>query len=108
MTRLQMDSSLLQRVCQGNPEAMDFLANHWSPYVHEIDDIMDGDRPGKREQLMTFARACVLFSHPFYLRHLAALLGGHVVVMAPEGWGLMPVAALPPLELVTLGERRAR
>lgn len=37
----------------------------------------------------------------------AALLGGHVVVMAPEGWGLMPVAALPPLELVTLGERRA-
>jgi hypothetical protein len=73
MTRQQMDSSLLQRVCQGNPEAMDFLANHWSPYVHEIDDIMDGDRPGKREQLMTFARACVLFSHPFYLRHLAAL-----------------------------------
>jgi len=73
MTRGQLDSSLLQRVCQGNPEAMDFLANHWSPYVHEIDDIMDGERPAKRDQLMTFARACVLFSHPFYLRNLGAL-----------------------------------
>ncbi len=73
MTRFLMDQSLLARVANGNTEAMDFLANHWSPYVHEIDDIMDGDRPAKRDQLMTFSRACVLFSHPFYLKHLAAL-----------------------------------
>lgn len=68
-----MDTGLIQRICCGDASAMDFLANHWSPYVHEIDDIMDGDRPGRRDQLMTFARACVLFSHPFYLRHLTAL-----------------------------------
>lgn len=37
----------------------------------------------------------------------AALLGGHVVVMTPEGWGLVPVAALPSLGLGALGERRA-
>jgi hypothetical protein len=73
MTRLLMDRSLITRICAGDAEAMDFLANHWSPYVHEIDDIMDGDRPNPRDQLMTFARACVLFSHPFYLKHLAAL-----------------------------------
>lgn len=73
MTKLALNTQLLQRVCCGDSDAMDFLANHWSPYVHEIDDIMDGERPAKRDQLKTFGRAIALYSHPFYLRHMAAL-----------------------------------
>lgn len=68
-----MDVNLVQRICCGNAQAMDFLANHWSPYVHEIDDLMDGDRPAKRDQLKTFARAAVLFTHPFFREHWQAL-----------------------------------
>jgi hypothetical protein len=73
MTTDTLDMQLLQRVCLNNREAMDFLANHWQPYVHEIDDIVDGDRPAPRDLLATFGRAAVLFSHPFYLAHMPAL-----------------------------------
>lgn len=73
MTKLEINRQLVQRICGDNAEALDFLANHWNPYVHEIDDIMDGDRPDKRDQLKTFARAIMLYSHPFYLKNLAAL-----------------------------------
>lgn len=72
MNRLQLDVRLLQRVTRGDAEAQDFLA-FWTTYCHEIDDIMDGDRPDPRDQLKTFARACVLFAMPFYLRNLATL-----------------------------------
>ncbi len=67
------DKIVLDRVCLGNTEAIDFLANHWALYVHEIDDIIDGDRTTAEEILSTFARAIILYSHPFYLRHLPAL-----------------------------------
>ncbi len=73
MNRRTLDEQLLQRVTCGNQEAMDFLAYHWSPYVHEIDDIVDGDRTSAEDILATFARAPVLYSHPFYLKHLPAL-----------------------------------
>jgi len=73
MNRVQLDEQLLQRVTCGNAEAADFLANHWSPYVHEIDDIIDGDRPAPEDILATFARAIEVYSHPFYLRHMAEL-----------------------------------
>ncbi len=68
-----MDQNLIERICVGNPSAMDFLANHWSPYCHEIDDIVDGDRPEARDLLKTFARAAMLYSHPFYLANWQAL-----------------------------------
>jgi hypothetical protein len=73
MDRSQLNVQLLQRVTGGNAEAMDFLANHWSPYVHEIDDIVDGDRTSAEDILSTFARAPILFGHPFYLKNLPAL-----------------------------------
>lgn len=73
MIRHVADEKLLQRVCLGNLEAMDFLANHWSPYVHEIDDIIDGERRSAEEILSTFARAVMVFSHPFYVRNMPAL-----------------------------------
>jgi hypothetical protein len=52
---------------------MDFLANHWSPYVHEVDDIIDAERTDTGDILATFARAAMVFSHPFYLKHMAEL-----------------------------------
>jgi hypothetical protein len=73
MTQITLSEQLLQRICCGQPDAMDFLAHYWSPYVHEIDDFMDGDRTDKRDLLKTFARAAMLYSHPFYLKHLTAL-----------------------------------
>jgi hypothetical protein len=73
MTRGQLDNDLIQRVCCGNPSAMDFLANYWSRYVHEIDDIIDGERPAPEDILATFALAVSVYAHPFYLANLAAL-----------------------------------
>lgn len=73
MTRAEMDIQLLQRICNGDAEAMDFLARHWAPYVHGIDDIIDGDANGPEEILKVFAAAAMLYSHPFYLRNLNAL-----------------------------------
>ena len=73
MTRILMDTALLDRICLGNAEAADFLANHWSPYVHEVDDIVDGERTGAGDLCATFARACTVYTHPFFLRNAAAL-----------------------------------
>jgi len=68
-----MDVKLIQRICLNAPEAMDFLANYWARYCHEIDDIIDGDRTGPEKILSTFALAIELYSHPFYLKHLEAM-----------------------------------
>lgn len=68
----EQDLHALTRACKGNAEAMDFLGL-WRSYVHRIDDMMDGDETNKQEWLGTFALAAILFSHPFYLRNLAAL-----------------------------------
>jgi hypothetical protein len=73
MTLDTFDQQVLQRVCCGNTSAMDFLANHWQPYVHEVDDIIDGDRPKARDQLKTFARAVLVYTHPFFIEHMLAL-----------------------------------
>jgi len=73
MTRNQADVKLIQRICRSDPEAMDFLANYWARYCHEIDDIIDGDRVGPELILGTFALAIELYSHPFYIKHLAGL-----------------------------------
>jgi hypothetical protein len=69
MTQHHNNIQLLHRVTKGDVSAMDFLVNYWNPYCHQIDDIVDGERPEKRDQLKTFALACELFSHPFYLQH---------------------------------------
>ena len=74
MTTGEMNVALLNRICCGNAEAADWLAHYWNPYVHEVDDIVDGDRPDPRDQLKTFARAALVYNHPFYLKHREALL----------------------------------
>lgn len=73
MTRGQMDLKWAEKVTRGNREAMDWLANWWSLYVHQIDDIIDGERTTAEEILATFALAIGVYSHPFYLQHLVAL-----------------------------------
>lgn len=73
MTKLLTDVKLIQRICKNDPEAMDFLANHWAHYCHEIDDIVDGERTQPAEILLTFGRAIELYTHPFFVRHGAAL-----------------------------------
>ena len=73
LTTGEMNVALLNRICCGNAEAADWLAHYWNPYVHEVDDIVDGERTDPRDWLKTFARAALVFSHPFYLKHLPTL-----------------------------------
>lgn len=73
MNRYAFDVAKIDRFTLGNAEAADFLVRHWSPYCHEIDDIIDGERTTPEAILSTFARAVELYSHPFYLKHLAEL-----------------------------------
>jgi hypothetical protein len=65
-----LNQQLLQRVCLGNLEAMNFLVV-WQEYVHEIDDIVDGDRPDSGDICATFAKAIVVYTHPFWLKHIS-------------------------------------
>ena len=72
MTANQHDLEALHRCCQGNQDAMEWLMI-WRRYVHDIDDIIDGDRTEPEFILATFACAAALYSHPFYLRNIAGL-----------------------------------
>jgi hypothetical protein len=67
-----MDTSLIARICCGDASAMDFLANHWSPFVHAVDDVEDQPTTS-RFRMGIYLRAAVLYSHPFYLAHLLQL-----------------------------------
>lgn len=68
----QAEEARILRVCAGDREAFDFLCV-WARYCHEVDDIIDGDRRDVADILSTFALAPMVYSHPFYLRHLPAL-----------------------------------
>ena len=72
MTVAQADWQALERCTLGNREAIEFL-QLWRKYVHDIDDIIDGDRTEAEFVLATFASAAALYSHPFYLKNIAAL-----------------------------------
>lgn len=72
MTPAANDWKALERACCGNGEAMEWLLL-WRDYVHNIDDLVDGDLRGPEGLLATFAMAPVLYSHPFYIKNLAAL-----------------------------------
>jgi hypothetical protein len=62
----------LELVTLGNDEAKSFLLL-WRAYVHGIDDIVDGDVKDGEGIIRVFLLAAELYSHPFYLRHLASL-----------------------------------
>jgi len=67
------DVAMLERVCCGDREAMDFIANHWMPYAGEVDDIIDGHITTPEQILNVFARAAYLYTHPFFVKHAAVL-----------------------------------
>ena len=72
MTAQENDWKALERACCGNREAMEWLLL-WQRYVHDIDDLVD--EPGTRAEkvLATFAAAAMLYTHPFFLRHMLQL-----------------------------------
>jgi hypothetical protein len=67
-----MDVELLSRICKGDAEAMNFLSQHWAPYVHAIDDIVD-EEVSAEVKVGAFARAAYLYTHPFFLKNAGAL-----------------------------------
>lgn len=72
MEKATVDLKLVQRICRGDQQAMEFLGR-WTSYAHAIDDIVDGETRGQKDLILTFARAIELYSHPFYLRNIEAL-----------------------------------
>jgi hypothetical protein len=71
MTPKRMREQEFQRICLGQPEAMDFLLR-WTAYVHAIDDIED-EKTTSEFRLAAFIQAVELYTCPFFLRHSAAL-----------------------------------
>lgn len=63
---------MLLQCAAGNAEAADFLL-HWLGYVHDIDDIEDGELAGAEPRLEILIRALHLYTHPFFRAHEAAL-----------------------------------
>lgn len=72
MTAHEQDQAALERCCLGNREAMEWVLL-WREYVHRIDDIVDGDSPGPEPLLASYAQAIAVYTHPFFLRNIAAL-----------------------------------
>ena len=56
----------------GHAAAADFLL-HWLAYVHDIDDIEDGDLAGTEPRMEILIRALHRSTHPFFRAHEAAL-----------------------------------
>lgn len=65
------DEKLLKQACCEQPEAMDFVWNHLIPYCTEVDDIVDGETKDPDQICTTFARAILLFTHPFFLKNIS-------------------------------------
>jgi hypothetical protein len=73
------EAEWLELLCPGNPEAQSFIRT-WARYCHEIDDVIDGERPGAQDVLGTFALSALVYSHPFFLRNVFELRGVALVV----------------------------
>jgi hypothetical protein len=71
MTLQEVRQQALQRICLGQPEAMQFLAL-WHEYVHAIDDIEDTETTPEFRQ-RTFILALELYTCPFFKANEARL-----------------------------------
>jgi len=67
-----LDGQLMLRCAKGDAAAADFLM-HWLAYVHDVDDLVDGDMQGTEFLMAMLIRALNLYTHPFFKRHEAAL-----------------------------------
>jgi hypothetical protein len=78
MNNRTTDHAQIVRLCRGNTEALEWI-EIGRRYVHEIDDLIDEDVP-RGDRRAAAERACrigalaiQLYSHPFFLKHGAAL-----------------------------------
>lgn len=67
-----IDGQLMLQCARGDAQAADWLM-HWLAYVHDIDDVEDGDMRGTEFRLGILIRALQLYTHPFFRQHEAAL-----------------------------------
>ena len=63
---------LINYYCGCNQDALAFVLGY-SIYVHDIDDIVDGDKMGDIHLLKTFELAAVVYSNPFYIKNINTL-----------------------------------
>lgn len=56
----------------GNTSATSFLTA-WREYVHQIDDLVDGDTSGPEAMLNAFMLAAFVYTQPFFIEHMNAL-----------------------------------
>lgn len=70
-----MDEQLLaklQKYLSQNPDSIKFITT-FCDYCHDIDDIIDGDKPGYEHILQTFAKAATVYSCNFYHNYYISL-----------------------------------
>lgn len=78
MTNDAADHDQVIRLCRGNQEAMSWI-QIGKRYIHEIDDLIDEDLKqgnqarGAERVCLIGALAIELYTHPFFLKHGAAL-----------------------------------
>lgn len=65
------EQDLLQRVCCGQAEAMDWLVKAFE-YFHAADDLLD-ETVSQEFKVRTLVLGQELYGHPFFVRHSAAL-----------------------------------
>lgn len=70
----QQTQERIARLCNGDTDAMDFLAR-WAKLAHRVDDFVDGEILGNENFLGIIAQCFALAAHPFYVRHLPYLFG---------------------------------
>lgn len=56
----------------GNNDAARFLC-FWREYVHQIDDLIDGDTKGPEATLTAFMLAAFVYTDPFFVANMTAL-----------------------------------
>ncbi len=56
----------------GNKSAAQFLC-FWREYVHQIDDLVDGDTKGPEALLKAFMLAAFVYTQPFFTENVGAL-----------------------------------
>lgn len=72
MTLQEVEAQELEWLTRGNQEAARFL-RFWRQYVHQIDDLIDGDTKGPEAMLSAFMLAAFVYTDPFFVAHMPEL-----------------------------------
>lgn len=71
ITPAQMQEAFIERITLGNKEAHDFL-QQYGAFINIIDDVVD-EKTDVETRLETMVLAREVYTHPFFLKHFAAL-----------------------------------